>query len=440
MLTPEHLPKKKAGEKADKKISELPIMKSGYGIVYRTVMDDPELTSEAKAIYAYFASYANHKSNIAYPSHATIHKELRIGDKRFYDHFDRLCGAGYISAEKHTQKTKFAKSTYRMMPIMPEKAEMGYGMIPRTVMRDSSISINAKALYAYLIAHAGVNQQFEFNCDRIKKRLGMGREALLKAKKELESHRLIDVIKMRSDNGKFVGRLYALVDDPEHYQPQSENRRAEEPRAEEPRTEEPRAEEPRTEEPRTEGRETNISTVNSIQTNNTYIQHYPSINIETDGEMDTTEIEDFVIDSILSKEGIDDDILVDDKFRVITARLLSSWYEKSYRKAWGQGELAGVGHKTYGLYVDALADLLDPAIEKRTICKTCVSHWRLIETINRRIIINGMDFYLPFEAAVDDFVQAVTTKDIKSKFSYMQSCIWQALLKGDIDDEAPAAC
>ena len=98
--------------------------------------------------------------------------------------------------------------------------------------------------------------------------------------------------------------------------------------------------------------------------------------------------------------------------------------------------MATVKHDAYLIYVEALADLLDPKTDLRTICKTTVSHWRLLEAINRRIVIDGLDVFLPFEAAVDDFVHAVTKKEIKDKVKYMQSCIWQALLKGDIDDEA----
>ena len=417
--------------KMKERISELPIMRNGYGSVSKAVMDNACLKPVAKAIYAYLAAHAN-QNRMAYPSHERIVSELHVGKESFYSNLRKLCDFGYVNIEREMGGTKYGRNQYHLLPLQDSDTDekKGYGLIPRLVMIDPTVSAKAKAIYAYLAAHAGVKRQLEIKTAIAQKQIGMNNDTFTKARDELVSSGLIRYTEIRNKDGKFLGSLYLLANAPGQFQREPEKRK-EEKRKEEKREEENRE---------VENREANSIRSKNNSKNNNSDYHYPSIILQEGGKMDTTEIEDFVIDSILSKEGIDDDILVDDKFRVITARLLSSWYEKSSRKAWGQGELAGVGHKTYGLYVDALADLLDPAIEKRTICKTCVSHWRLIETINRRIIINGMDFYLPFEAAVDDFVQAVTTKDIKSKFSYMQSCIWQALLKGDIDDEAPAAC
>ena len=54
----------------------------GYGNVYKTITKDPNLSIEAKGIYAYLSSYAGGK-DVAFPSISLICHELNISEKDF---------------------------------------------------------------------------------------------------------------------------------------------------------------------------------------------------------------------------------------------------------------------------------------------------------------------------------------------------------------------
>lgn len=61
------------------------VFSKGYGIIPKLVMQDQDLSIEAKSIYAYFASYAGNGTT-AFPSVSKIIYDLNIGEERFYKH------------------------------------------------------------------------------------------------------------------------------------------------------------------------------------------------------------------------------------------------------------------------------------------------------------------------------------------------------------------
>ena len=75
----------------------------------------------------------------------------------------------------------------------------GYGMIPKLVMQ-SDISIEAKAIYAYMCSFAGNGQSAFPGVDRIIYELKITRRRFYKYRKELEDHGMIKVKKTRNGN------------------------------------------------------------------------------------------------------------------------------------------------------------------------------------------------------------------------------------------------
>lgn len=72
----------------------------GFGTIPKLVMLDPQLTPQAKAIYAYFASFAG-AGTTAFPCRSTIMRELRIGSvETYYQHFNQLIEQSYLSVEQ----------------------------------------------------------------------------------------------------------------------------------------------------------------------------------------------------------------------------------------------------------------------------------------------------------------------------------------------------
>lgn len=89
----------------------------------------------------------------------------------------------------------------------------GYGIIPKKVMRDKSISCDAKAVYAYICSFAGSSgtafPSLELICDE----LGIGEKKLYKCRKELVEKNLIIITKKRIKS-KYSTNFYLIVNDP----------------------------------------------------------------------------------------------------------------------------------------------------------------------------------------------------------------------------------
>ena len=70
----------------------------GFGTIPKRVMQDEGLTIEAKAIYAYFCSYAG-AGETSFPSRKKLCADLVITPKRYYRHRELLVERGYLKIE-----------------------------------------------------------------------------------------------------------------------------------------------------------------------------------------------------------------------------------------------------------------------------------------------------------------------------------------------------
>ena len=117
----------------------------GFGIIPKAVMQDRELTLEAKAIYSYFCSFAGKKSTV-FPTVGKITSDLNIAKSTYYKHFKLLQLKKYISIRKEkARKGHFSHNIYTL--LAPK--EKGYGTIPKALMTDDRLDIKAKGIYAY---------------------------------------------------------------------------------------------------------------------------------------------------------------------------------------------------------------------------------------------------------------------------------------------------
>lgn len=86
----------------------------GFGTIPKLVMLNPQLTPQAKAIYAYFASFAG-AGTTAFPRRSTIMRELRIGSvETYYRHFNQLIEQGYLSVEQRKADGRFDYCVYHL--------------------------------------------------------------------------------------------------------------------------------------------------------------------------------------------------------------------------------------------------------------------------------------------------------------------------------------
>lgn len=88
--------------------------------------------------------------------------------------------------------------------------DIGFGFIPRAVMRDKNLSIGAKAVYAYLSSFAG-NKEYAFpGRDLMCEELGISKDSLLKYMKLLKELGYLEVEQVKKD-GKFAHNIYKLI-------------------------------------------------------------------------------------------------------------------------------------------------------------------------------------------------------------------------------------
>lgn len=93
----------------------------GFGTIPKLVMLDPHLTPQAKAIYAYFASFAG-GGTTAFPRRTTIMRELRIGSvETYYRHFNQLIEQGYLSVEQRKADGRFDYCVYHLREEVPQE-------------------------------------------------------------------------------------------------------------------------------------------------------------------------------------------------------------------------------------------------------------------------------------------------------------------------------
>ncbi|MFL0168265.1 helix-turn-helix domain-containing protein [Candidatus Clostridium helianthi] len=91
--------------------------------------------------------------------------------------------------------------------------EDGYGVIPKQVMRDSSISTGAKLVYAYICSFAGAGGNAFPSLDLICSELCISEKKMYKCRNELIDKGLITVKKKRIGS-KYSNNIYTLVTNP----------------------------------------------------------------------------------------------------------------------------------------------------------------------------------------------------------------------------------
>lgn len=90
----------------------------------------------------------------------------------------------------------------------------GYGIIPKSIMRDTEISAEAKAIYAYLSSFAGSGNTAFPSVSLMCHELGMGENRFYKHRKQLVDKDYISIEKAQDEKGVWKNNVYKLVSNP----------------------------------------------------------------------------------------------------------------------------------------------------------------------------------------------------------------------------------
>lgn len=85
----------------------------------------------------------------------------------------------------------------------------GYGVIPKKVMRDTRLSAESKAIYAYLCSFSGHGNTAFPSIKLMCRDLKMGKDRFYKHRKELIENGYIQIVNRKSDN-KYISNIYKL--------------------------------------------------------------------------------------------------------------------------------------------------------------------------------------------------------------------------------------
>lgn len=207
------------------------VLDKGYGLMPKIIMLDPNLSIEAKSLYAFFCSFCGSGST-AYPGREYIYTFLNIGKHVYYKALNELKDKGLISVEQVKTNGMFSKNIYTLVnnpkeylsktiPCVEENNTLafggllkyGYGLIPKIVMIDQDLTPKTKALYAYLSVFTGAGQVSFPKKQYTLHHLDISSGTYQKCLNELVCANYVQVSPKR-DKGKFIGNDYIIVENP----------------------------------------------------------------------------------------------------------------------------------------------------------------------------------------------------------------------------------
>lgn len=89
------------------------INKDGYGIIPKSVMQDRNLSIAAKALYAYFCSFAG-QGDCCFPTRKKICNDLDISNDSLGKYINQLVSEGYLTVEQVKENGRFSHNVYTL--------------------------------------------------------------------------------------------------------------------------------------------------------------------------------------------------------------------------------------------------------------------------------------------------------------------------------------
>lgn len=454
----------------------------GFGIIPKYVMLDPDLSIEAKTIYAYFCSYAGN-GNTTFPSRDKILVDLPMSKDAYYKHFRQLTDQGYITVQQDKgDRSSFANNVYTLVSN-PKKFEdkpedtkhalaysrirfsglkaAGFGMIPKAVMLDPRLTVKAKGIYAYFCSFTGSGNNAFPKKEKILYHLGITHNTYQKFYKLLTDLNYITAVQRHID-GRLSVNDYYLNDTPdeanatpkavislstqdtkiqdtvqftvENQDTKIQDTASGDPQIQDTKLQDTAKQDTEIQDTRkqdTEKQDANITRgiINNPAINNSEYNHslyqQPAQPELSERESDE-EIEFEVEEELLGKKQLPYWYKQDERRMTAAIRLMTDWhtFKTGYRDDLEQ--------RVYLLFVEALIEMCQA--DKMTLKGAYVSYAKVIDKLNElaKFTSTYVDLSEFSDVAMNNFKQAAVDKDIKNPMQYMKSCIWDAMQTGSI--------
>ena len=431
----------------------------GFGILPKYVMLDPDLSIEAKTIYAYFCSFAGNGS-ATFPGRDKILSDLPMSKDAYYKHFRQLTDQGYITVEQQGGNSGaiYGKNIYTLVSNpkkFSEKPEdtkhglaysrirfsglkaAGFGMIPKAVMIDPRLPVKAKGVYAYFCSFTGSGNNAFPKKEKILFHLGIAEKTYYKFYKLLTELNYITAVQRHID-GRLQVNDYYLNDTPNAANAQKKTvfscstqdskKQDTELKIQDGKKQDTEKQDTQIQDSKKQDTNKNSSTKNNVLYNHSLNQQ-PAQPEQIEGARDVIHDISYEVETELLKQKKLPYYFKSDPEKMIAAiHFMVEWdtfFPNGYKDGFEQ--------RIYNLFVEALIEMC--CADKPMALKGSITTYaKVIDKINQ--LAKFEDYYVDIsefaDPARENYKRAALDQDIRNPMQYMKACIWDAMQTGSI--------
>lgn len=426
----------------------------GFGILPKYVMLDPDLSIEAKTIYAYFCSFAGNGS-ATFPGRDKILSDLPMSKDAYYKHFRQLTDQGYITVEQQGGNSGaiYGKNIYTLVSNpkkFSEKPEdtkhglaysrirfsglkaAGFGMIPKAVMIDPRLPVKAKGVYAYFCSFTGSGNNAFPKKEKILFHLGIAEKTYYKFYKLLTELNYITAVQRHID-GRLQVNDYYLNDTPNAANAQKKtvfscSTQDGKKQDTELEIQDGKKQDTQIQDSKKQDTNKNNSNKNNVLYNHSLNQQ-PAQPEQIEGARDVKRDISYEVETELLKQKKLPYYFKSDPEKMIAAiHFMVEWdtfFPSGYKDGFEQ--------RIYNLFVEALIEMC--CADKPMALKGSITTYaKVIDKINQ--LAKFEDYYVDIsefaDPARENYKRAALDQDIRNPMQYMKACIWDAMQTGSI--------
>ena len=429
----------------------------GFGILPKYVMLDPDLSIEAKTIYAYFCSFAGNGS-ATFPGRDKILSDLPMSKDAYYKHFRQLTDQGYITVEQQGGNSGaiYGKNIYTLVSNpkkFSEKPEdtkhglaysrirfsglkaAGFGMIPKAVMIDPRLPVKAKGVYAYFCSFTGSGNNAFPKKEKILFHLGIAEKTYYKFYKLLTELNYITAVQ-RHINGRLQVNDYYLNDTPNAANAQkktvfscsTQDSKKQDTEKQDSKKQDTEKQDTQIQDSKKQDTNKNNSNKNNVLYNHSLNQQ-PAQPEQIEGARDVKRDISYEVETeLLKQKKLPYYFKADPEKMIAAIHFMVEWdtfFPNGYKDGFEQ--------RIYNLFVEALIEMC--CADKPMALKGSITTYaKVIDKINQ--LAKFEDYYVDIsefaDPARENYKRAALDQDIRNPMQYMKACIWDAMQTGSI--------
>lgn len=426
----------------------------GFGILPKYVMLDPDLSIEAKTIYAYFCSFAGNGS-ATFPGRDKILSDLPMSKDAYYKHFRQLTDQGYITVEQQGGKSGaiYGKNIYTLVSNpkkFSEKPEdtkhglaysrirfsglkaAGFGMIPKAVMIDPRLPVKAKGVYAYFCSFTGSGNNAFPKKEKILFHLGIAEKTYYKFYKLLTELNYITAVQRHID-GRLQVNDYYLNDTPNAANAQKKtvfscSTQDSKKQDTELKIQDGKKQDTQKQDSKKQDTNKNNSNKNNVLYNHSLNQQ-PAQPEQIEGARDVKRDISYEVETeLLKQKKLPYYFKADPEKMIAAIHFMVEWdtfFPNGYKDGFEQ--------RIYNLFVEALIEMCC-ADKPMALKGNITTYAKVIDKINQ--LAKFEDYYVDIsefaDPARENYKRAALDQDIRNPMQYMKACIWDAMQTGSI--------